>query len=256
MSVWDKLKKLRVSASSSVEDLPKAEAEESELPTYSRIRVEDVSIDFYVSIRSGDPSFEFMPRGLQVHMTGEDERGVRILSSWEHLRDGREFFRQQLAGNVQRAVVEKNERADFVREEHVLIDQRIGSAAGKFTQDNFHAIPQAWIHVTQIDLVHDDTTVLSDAWNAIVDATAIDQALADPLVALLAARIDSGLEIVHIWTDQDQASAWLEELTPAVANAIAGPHVPAPRTESFAACHCMISNNFLKAQGIEPEPLQ
>lgn len=256
MGVWDKLKKLRVSAASSVEDLPQAETEESELPTYSRIRVEGVSIDFYMSIRSGDPSFEFMPAGLQVHMTGEDERGVRILSSWEHLRDGRQFFRQQLAGNVQRAVIENNQRADFVREEHELIDQRIGRAAGRFTQDNFHAIPQAWIHVTQIDLVHDDTEALRARWDAIVGATNSDRALSDPLVALIAARIDNGLEVAHIWTDRERASEWLDELAAAVDEVIAGPHVPAPRTECFAACHCMINNDFLRSHGIAPEPLQ
>lgn len=253
MGVWDSLRNLRIGRSTPAEGMPQVDdLEASALPTYTRIVIEGASLDVYLAIRSGDPSFEFMPPGLGLHIIGMDGPDLRLQSSWQQLRQGREFFRKQLASNVQRAVFDHDVRADFVREEHELLDQRIGQGAGPFSQDNFHSIPEAWVFVTQIDLVHDDAKQLRSAWTAIADHTTLDESLAGPLVALMTARIESGLELTHTWTDRAAGEQFLKDLERGVAAEIAGPHPPRPRSSIYPASYLMINNDLLAEHGIKP----
>lgn len=256
MGLRDSLNQLRrdKSAELSAEDIGAvADPEFSTIPTYTRIRVEGVTIAFYLAVRTGDPSFEFMPPGLQVHIAGEADGGVRIISCWEELQHGREFFRERLAGNVQNAVVSGNERGDFLREEFPLISLRLGNRAPEFERHHFHSIPPATTFVTNVLVGERSITqeVLADRWEMVQNAAALDDRLAGVLALQLSATADDGLEITEVWTDVNEGHDFHATVLPrALAEVFGAQSVPALRLSTFPASYCMVNDVVLRDHGL------
>ncbi len=257
MGVRSRLRQLRRDKHTdlSAEDLSLVDdSEQSTTPTYTRISVEGVTIDFYLAVRSGDSSFEFMPRGLQVHIAFEDEAGMRILSCWDELRHGREFFRSQLAGNVQSAVLEGNQRGDFVREEMPLAGLELGVGAGAFEQSHFHTIPSAEVFVTHVGGMG-AAQQQAVPWDDVRDAIGDDASLGGALAARMTAIDAGGLEIAEVWTDAQAGGAFHSTILPhAVASALGPDAKPNIDTRSYPVSYCMISAETLADFGVTGEP--
>lgn len=236
-------------------DDPPAEGElAASSPTYTTIRVDGVSLRFYLAVREGDDSFDFMPDGLRAQVVGEVDGGLEIHSCWDTLSQGREFFSRQLASNVQRAVEGSDERGDFVREESRLTGFRLGGRADEFDQHRFDEIPPATAFVTRVYGGHETEPERVAAYEAVLAASGLTDHLGGPLSLHMATVFDDSWQAIDVWTSADIARSYYEaRLQSAVLETYTEIVPPRIELKEFTARVCMVSTATLAAHAFRHE---